>query len=299
MTPLTLDATALPRRLVGGAAALLALLLLLDATLVLGGGLATPDLRAVFDATGEGGLLSFVCVTQVALVSLTLAAMAAAFRHTGAGRWRGWAALAVFFAYLALDDGTRFHEGVGTAFAATPLGDAGVGNLFPSYYWQLTLGPLFALAGVLMLRFLWRELAAPRLRALVGGAFALLAAAVALDFAEGLPAAHRLNVLTALAQADGVIAVADGLGMASLDLVVHAFRAVEEAIETLAFTLFWAAFLAHGASALRGLTLRIGTPLPSGDGTPLPSGDGAPVWIAAAPEPATSIVTAARETAAV
>ena len=268
-------------RLIAGMTALLAVLLVLDAALVVGGGIATPDLQAVFSATGESGLLSFVCVTQVALVALTLAGFAGALRHTGAGRWRGWAALAAFFAYLAVDDGTRLHEGIGTAFAATPLGDSGVGNLFPSYYWQLVLGPLFALAGLLMLRFLWREIRAPRDRALVLSAFALLALAVAMDFAEGLPTAYPGNPVTALALAAPTQSLADGLAMASLDLVVHAFRAVEEAIETLAFTLFWAAFLSHIGATLRGVTLRFapdGEAASSDDDSPA---DGAtPAWIA-------------------
>jgi len=103
-----------------------------------------------------------------------------------------WTAIALFFCYMGFDDGTRFHERMGTAFGIWVYGDAlgpdtrRVLEFFPSYEWQVLFGPVFALIGLAMLLFLWRELLSPRLRLGLLGAFALYGGAVVLDFIEGL-----------------------------------------------------------------------------------------------------------------
>ncbi|WP_420456607.1 hypothetical protein [Rubrivirga sp.] len=219
-----------------------------DVWLHLGGGLASADLAALFDATSERGLGSWLSVTQTVLVALTLWGVVAVVRQSGGARRRvlGWAVLAVFFSYLAFDDGTRLHERVGSAFGASGASETGLGAAFPSYYWQLVFGPVFAGVGLFMAAFLWRELRTARLRGLVGVAFGLMAVAVGLDFVDGLGDGHpwdlygRLGARPDLASASEVV-----FGMSGPDAVVHLSRAVEESVEMAAMTLLWAVFLTH------------------------------------------------------
>ena len=274
----SLDTRRLAVGLLGGMVALQVALAALDAALHLGGGLATDELATIFDATSERGLASFVSVTQAALVAATLLAVGWLYRAAGRGH-RAWWALAAFFAYLSIDDGVRLHEGVGTAFAASGLRALAGG--FPSYYWQLLFGPFFAAAGLAMAVFLWRELRTPRRRALVVGAFGLLAAAVGLDFVDGLSANHPGNAYARISQSARVAQLAFVAGLSPFDFVVHVSRVVEEAFETVAFTCLWAAFVLHLGAALRAVTVRFGAAeaAPDTAGTPELSA----AWVARAP----------------
>lgn len=272
------DTGQIARDLVAGMAGLLAVVAALDAALHLGGGVATPDLATVFDATSERGLASFLSVTQAALIAATLLGMSALYRAARRPH-RGWAALAALFAYLAVDDGVRLHEGVGTAFAASGLRALAGG--FPSYYWQLLFGPLFAAAGLAMLVFLWRELGTARRRALVVAAFGLLACAVGLDFVDGLSANHPGNVYARLAETDLAAGLGVAAGLSPFDLVVHLSRVVEESFETFAFTLLWAAFVLHLGTTLGGVAVRFGAHAPPADRlAPAAPAEAAPAWIA-------------------
>lgn len=267
-----------------------AMVVVLDVWLHLGGGIASPDLAGLFDATSEDGLGSWLSVTQTVLIALTLWGLAAVVRQSGASRARsaGWAALAVLFTYLAFDDGTRLHERVGSAFGASAASETGLGGAFPSYYWQLLFGPAFAAAGLFMAVFLWRELRQPRLRRLVAGALALLAVAVGLDFVDGLGAGHPLDVYGQLGTRPNIEAAAAAwFGMTGTDAVVHLSRAVEESVELVAMTLLWSVFLTHLGSVVGGVHLswapeqsvaspssRMRTPRP--DRAPVPTVHGTP-----------------------
>jgi hypothetical protein len=253
------DAHALVRDLVSGMLCLAGIAVGLDLWLFCGGVIASYDLRALFDATREGGLLSWLTVTQAGLIALTLWAMVAAFGRAGLPRARriGWAVLAACFTYLAFDDGVRLHERIGTAFDEAGASEAGLGAAFPSYYWQLLLGPFFAAMGLFVAGFLWKELRAKRLRLLVGGALALLAFAVALDFVEGLNPAHPLNAYAYLAEAWRLEPHAQVLfGMPAFDAVVHFSMVLEEGIEMMAMTVLWGVFLLHALGTLSGVRLQ-------------------------------------------
>ena len=217
-------------------------------------------------------------MTQAALIAATLLGMGWLGRAAGRGH-RAWWALAAFFAYLSIDDGVRLHEGVGTAFAASGLRALAGG--FPSYYWQLLFGPFFAAAGLAMAVFLWRELRTPRRRALVVGAFGLLAAAVGLDFVDGLSANHPGNVYARISESYRVAQLAFVAGLSPFDFVVHVSRVVEEAFETLAFTCLWAAVVLHLSTALRAVTVRFGPPGAAPAASARPEADAA--WVARAP----------------
>ena len=235
-----------------------AMVVALDVWLHLGGGVASPDLAGWFDAASERGLGSWLSVTQTVLVALTLWVVVAVVRRTGASRARvaGWVALATFVSYLALDDGTQIHERVGRAFGASEASERGVGAAFPSYYWQLVLGPVFAGAGLFMAVFLWREFRGSDLWRLVGGAFALLGTAVAIDFVDGLPDGHPLDLIGRVGSMARVEAVAEtSFRLPGPAVVLHLSRIVEESLEMVAMTLLWVAFLTHLTHLAGGLLL--------------------------------------------
>ena len=71
----------------------------------------------------------------------------------------GWAFLTFMFFFLGVNDGTKSaDEGIG------PLGS--LNNWFPSYSWQVIVGPFFVAAGLFLIVFLSRRLNDPRLWAL-------------------------------------------------------------------------------------------------------------------------------------
>lgn len=224
-------------------------------------GHAPEALRGWFDTASERGFGSWISVTQTVLIAVTLWGITVAYRASGRPRrcvW-GWGILAATFSYLALDDGTRLHERLGSAFGDTAAAASGIGAAFPSYYWQLVLGPVFLALGLFMAVFLWRELSSWRLRGVTALAFGLLASAVALDFIDGLGADHPANLYAHIAA--GVfdpVATQAQFDHTPYDLVVHVSRAIEESIEMAGMTLFWAVFLTHLATTLRGVSVSWG-----------------------------------------
>jgi hypothetical protein len=234
------------------------MVVVLDVWLHLGGGITSPDLAGWFDAASERGLGSWLSVTQTVLLAVTLWAVAAVVRQSGAARARvaGWVVLAAFVSYLALDDGTRLHERVGAAFEDSAASERGIGAAFPSYYWQLVLGPVFAGMGLFMAVFLWREFRGSGLWAYVGGAFALLVTAVGLDFVDGLADGHPLDLYGHV----GSLAAVEARALAWFDLsgpaaILHLSRIVEESLEMAAMTLLWVAFLTHLTRLVPGVAL--------------------------------------------
>ncbi|MGB3542910.1 hypothetical protein [Rubrivirga sp.] len=237
---------------------LAALVVVLDLWLYLGRGIASSDLAGWFNATSERGLGSWLSVTQTVLIAVTLWGFAALLKASGERRRRvwGWTALAVFFSYLALDDGTFLHERIGSATA--DVEGVAVVDAFPSYYWQLVLGPFLIGAGLLMVAFLRREIEDVRLRRYVLAAVALMGTAVALDFVDGLGADHPFNAYAWLAGRYLSDATAGVLfDRTGLEAVVHVSRSVEESLEMASMTLLWATFLSHAAASFHVVTVRI------------------------------------------
>src|SRR4029079_1479108 len=97
--------------------------------------------------------------------ALPIGAMLVTARPRARSRWRslGWAVVAAFFTYMAIDDGTQFHERIGTAVSVMHRRGAGPqsGDLFaafPSYAWQIVFVPGLALLGAFTLLFLGHEI---------------------------------------------------------------------------------------------------------------------------------------------
>jgi len=156
---------------------------------------------------------------------------------------RGWMILALFFTYMSADDGALIHERVGTMFEdmiekSDKSGDVGLLGqwleMFPSYEWQFLL-PFFAAIGLYILYFLWKVLGVGRPLLMVLAAFSCFAVAVILDFIEGIPADHSLNIYSWLKQTY----------MLEDYTVDHFAKSLEEFLEMLGISLFLTVFVAQ------------------------------------------------------
>ena len=231
--------------------------LLLDYYLGYGRTIKTGALRRFFSITREDGLASWFGTTQTFLAGLTLWVIYLFSKRTSAPRWKtvSWLVLAIFFVYLAIDDGAQIHERVGTAVKRTAGSSL---DFFPSYTWHLVFLPIFAALGVFASIFLWTELKATYARTLLIVAFSCLALAVLLDFAEGLDRYHPWSVYGWLAEDRDLHAWAlQHFGRSAYDTLRHFGKAIEEFLEMLAITLLWFLFLRHLAIVTHNSIVRL------------------------------------------
>jgi hypothetical protein len=241
------------------------LFLVLDYFVNYSRGAAVASVRGLANIAREDSISSWFGTAQTWMIGLTLALIwwtVRAARPAGAGAWRsrGWLFLAVFFCYMSADDGSRIHERIGTAFKVVALdpgeGDKGaILQLFPSYSWQILFLPIFAAVGLFVIFFLWRELRDRLSWLFVAGAMACLAAAVGLDFIEGLSGDHPWNLYTAIAERYDLEAFTQArFSRDAEEAVGHFAKAIEEFLEMFANTVLWVVFLrqlTRSTSALR------------------------------------------------
>jgi hypothetical protein len=207
------------------------LLFLLDLTINWQRFSETGAIRRLFNTAREDSLASWFAIMQTFAVALVAWALVIASRASQASAFRraGWMFVAILFTYLSVDDGAKVHERLGTwseSFDAT----SDVLNAYPSYAWQLVVGPVLGAMGLFMLFFLWRELDDWKHRAGVLAAFGFLALAVFLDFVEGLD--------------DRYWWILQNYDVTE-DLISHFSKSIEETLEMFAMTLFLVVFLSH------------------------------------------------------
>lgn len=223
------------------------LFVLLDYHVNRGGMTEIGALRRMFNTAREDGLASWFGTTQTLLAGLTLWVLYGVSRAQAHAVWRqrGWLLLAVFFTYMAVDDGAQLHERFGTVFSVMQEdGGSSVLDVFPSYAWQVLFLPMFGIVGVTMLVFLWFELPLRHQRLLVVAALGCLVVAVGLDFVEGLEADHPWNLYTILADNAALEAWSlERFGDPAFETLDHFSRSFEEFLEMLANTFFWVVFL--------------------------------------------------------
>jgi hypothetical protein len=238
------------RMLVGVAA----VLFLLDAIVNHGRLTNIGSIRRLFNMAKENALAAWFASAQTLLTGLVLWLVTAAARQAGFGKWRrrGWALLAGFFTYIAIDDAAGIHERVGTALAkiAERAADAGQDSLTgrllaltPSYEWHLIFGPVFGAMGVFILLFLWRELATRPQRLRLIAALGCYALAVGLDFVEGSEDVYERLAASWPFQAD---------------TLSHFGRTIEEFLELLGTAFFLRAFLTYFLQGTRRVEVKIG-----------------------------------------
>lgn len=187
------------------------------------------SIRRLANITREDGMQNWFSSTQLLLVGAVLWLIVWNVKNNDreSGKWKGWAMIAAFFTYLGFDDGTKFHERVGTA-VKTWFEDSSLVEFFPSYEWHIVFGPIFTVMGIFILWFLWKELDSASLKGMLLLAMGLYILAMGMDFIEGLDDPY------------------DGLGeMLSKDpdSIKHYSKLVEETVENFATTLFLVIFL--------------------------------------------------------
>lgn len=205
-------------------------------------------IRRLCNLAREDSLSSWFGSMQTLMVGFTLMLIFLRVRkEESLEKWRSfsWCALAIFFIYMAVDDGAEVHERLGTLFkeistrATAYSSERTLGgkllDFFPSYPWQILLLPIFGGMGLYMLIFLWRELSGRLAFILVIAGITCFMVAVAMDFVEGLDEEHVWNfhiIINEKYQLDH-------------DAVRHFSKSIEETIEMLGTTFFWIAFMSH------------------------------------------------------
>jgi hypothetical protein len=195
--------------------------------------------RRFFNITREDGLASWFSVTQNWMAGLTTGMITLIVSNQDCARQRrtGWFIMMAFLLYMAMDDGTSFHERVGSTVKAMFQDDEQEGlDFFPSYTWQLLFVPIFGGFGLFILWFLNSEIESITDKLMVLGAIGLLVTAVSADFFEGINTpGHVLNLYGQIAEHWQV----------SYDSILHYSKSIEEFLEMLSMSLFWFVFLRH------------------------------------------------------
>lgn len=216
-----------------------AALVLADLTFVYGRLARSSTLRHLLNVAREDSLATWIGSTQCLAAALVLSMVVLARRADGATRREtsGWIALALSFAYIALDDAMELHERVGGAVRRWASTSPGWIAHFPTYYWQLVFGPFFGALALFIVCFTWRRLGPAGLRRWLVTALSCFVVAVGLDLIEGVDGAHDT--------------CAAWLGT-SVYAVSHPLKVLEEALELVGTTLFLVTFLRYLAAIADG-----------------------------------------------
>lgn len=251
---LTFDPHRLVRNVFVFCVAVNVMFVLLDHLVNVRGWADIGSVRRIFNTGREDALAAWFAITQTFMVALTLWLTFVTVKQQGGSKWRiiGWLVLALFFTYMAADDGARLHERLGSAFKAAHRHDspeeswaAAILSVFPSYTWQIVFLPMFGALGLFTMVFLWRELDEWRSIALVGVALGCLVLAVSMDFVEGLDADHPWNPYTWLADRFGFEGLTTKRYRTPYRALRHYSKSIEESIEMLGMTILWIVLLRH------------------------------------------------------
>ncbi len=237
------------------------------------------DVRRMFSTSSEEGLGSYFAVSQTLLVAVTLGLLTWVKRASGASRlvWGGWLVLALFFAYMSVDDGVKIHERMGTVYKVVRERANMPASEYPSYFWQILFLPFFGAMGLFMLVFLWVQLADRRSRMLLVLALTLLVLAVGLDFVEGLSERHPANLYTMILDRWDIEEYTRvRFKRSGFETLRHFSKSIEEIfMEALANSLIWYIALRHlvcSSSELRVQFVDAGAPgSKEGGAPPIPS----------------------------
>ncbi len=243
---LSLDAERVARRVLLVCVLAELALFLLDYHVNYGRATNIGAIRRLFNTAREDGLASWLGTTQTLLAALTLWFTYIIARPQPKPRWwkAAWLALALFFTYMAIDDGAELHERLGTTVETLKEDSSPLLASFPSYTWQVLFLPFFGAFGLFMLVFLWKELDTRSSRLVLVSAIGCLALAVVLDFFEGLEPDHALTVHTYISENTNFDARAQArFARPGYDTLQHFSRSAEETLEMLANSLLWFLFL--------------------------------------------------------
>ena len=215
--------------------------------------------QRLFNITREDSFANFFSSVQmlaVATVVLLIALVVRDQMRESASRVpAGWGVLTGIFFFIGLDDGVKLHERLGSIFSylvtdsygeADPSLFGQIYDVFPSYSWQLAVGPVFAVMGLFTVIFLIRHLSSTRLTTLAMIAIGLFVVAEGLDFLEGMDSAiiDRSATLFDITQ----------------ERATHFSKSIEEFFEMLGTTLLLYVFLNKLVNLTRSITFELAGP---------------------------------------
>jgi len=196
------------------------------------------ELRKIFDMTRETSVGTWLSVTLSFLAGLTLLLVFFVARAEDGSKREtmGWLILSLFFICMSVDDCACIHERSGdflermVSAGAIPPGLSRVITWFPTFYWQLIMGPFFAAIGLFMLYFLWQRFGSVNLRKYIIVSLTGLAVAMLIDFFEGMGrGVKRLEMATGMSE----------------ESVYHMIRLIEESLEIFSMIVLCCAFLRY------------------------------------------------------
>lgn len=244
--------------------ALEGLLFLLDYHVNYGRWTEIGALRRMFNTTRDDGLASWLGTTQTLFLALTVWLTYWMQRAVARPRWaqRGWMVLAIFFTYMAVDDGATIHERLGTAYRMKVLASESSFG-FPSYAWQVAVLPALVLMGFFTFAFLLRELRSRRAKVTLFVALSGLALAVGVDFVEELERDHPMNAYRLAAERYQLDAWTEArFHHSAYSTLRHFSKSVEETLEMASMSMIWFVFLCHLLGSTRALRVNFGGYLP-------------------------------------
>lgn len=212
------------------------LLVILDATIAYGAWIQSGAIRRLFNLTRDDGLGDWFASVQTLWVGLISWLIVFRLNQGPTNQRWGWGLIALFFTYLAVDDGAKIHERIGTAVKG-----AGWAEGFPSYTWQWAFGPILGIMALWIFLFLWKSLTERRFRKWFILGLVCYVVSVGLDFTEGLRMAG----------------LSEALGSALYGGTTRHFaKVVEEFLEMLGSTFFLICFLYQLARISPSLVIR-------------------------------------------
>ena len=186
-------------------------------------------IRRMLNITREDSVGTWFSSTQTFVVAIILWINFARVRseRPPARTLGAWGITAGFFTYASIDDGSRLHEGIGSAVSNAPIF-----NLFPSYPWQVVFVPAFVVIGIVMLDLIIKQMDNRfAKRAVFMGLLLSAVGAVGIDFIEGIPEYSDFEFADFLSDENPTVR--------------HYFKVIEEFIEMVGMTSFLVGFGTH------------------------------------------------------
>ncbi|WP_041744970.1 hypothetical protein [Coraliomargarita akajimensis] len=171
------------------------LLYLLDSFITYGRLIDQSSIRGMLNLTREDSVGTWFSCLQAFFVGLAFISVGLSQKALGEPAWKKffWLFFGFFFIYVSIDDGSKFHERIGTVFKKTAVDGSSadtaeplfafLGN-FPTYYWHVVFMPIFFCIGLAIFIFLWRELRVMNSRIMLLAALSLYVVSQGLDFLE-------------------------------------------------------------------------------------------------------------------
>ncbi len=257
---LDLDRERLTRRVLFACLGIEAGLLVFDYMLNLWALTDIGALERLADVTRDDSLAGWFVMTQALLIAMTVWAMFLVERRRAEGsRSAAWLGPALFFSYVALDEGIQLHERIPKTVVELVENAGSSFDFFAGDPWILIYLPAYVVVGAFVLGFLWRRMTGRLSRAVLAGMLGCLALAVVLEISDGLRSTNHWNLASRIAARNSPMVEGRlGFDREYYETVQHVLSSIEETLEMLAGSMLWFVLLRHLASRSDELTIKVG-----------------------------------------